>query len=264
MKKIFLFAAAVVAALTVNAADKSWNFTTLFPDAESIAAVQFTIGDGQTPNALVDGELYVYGNGKDKAWAMDPLQSAKYFVDFLTQEESIPQETSEGINYKQTRLKSGGAGSVAEGKIKGAIAFCVAGNSTVTVAAVSSSGSAVRKLQLLDANGTEVGYALFDGNVGKLDGNKKIKDDPFVFNYVGGATTLYLVSAMQVTDAATDGYTAGGINFYKVAATNVAPWAPQGINHVNASAKTVKRVVDGQVVIERDGRMFNLLGAEVK
>ena len=38
----------------------------------------------------------------------------------------------------------------------------------------------------------------------------------------------------------------------------------QGINNTNAeSVKAVKRVVDGQVVIERDGRLFNLLGAEI-
>lgn len=37
-----------------------------------------------------------------------------------------------------------------------------------------------------------------------------------------------------------------------------------GIEGVNAeSVKAVKRVVDGQVVIERDGRLFNLLGAEI-
>lgn len=38
-----------------------------------------------------------------------------------------------------------------------------------------------------------------------------------------------------------------------------------GIEGVSATnAKAVKRIIDGQVVIERDGRFFNLLGAEMK
>ncbi|MBR6493560.1 MAG: hypothetical protein IKT13_06445, partial [Paludibacteraceae bacterium] len=38
-----------------------------------------------------------------------------------------------------------------------------------------------------------------------------------------------------------------------------------GIEGVSAAnAKAVKRIIDGQVVIERDGRFFNLLGAEMK
>jgi hypothetical protein len=37
----------------------------------------------------------------------------------------------------------------------------------------------------------------------------------------------------------------------------------EGVESVNASAKAVKRVVNGQVVIEREGRLFNLLGAEL-
>ena len=45
----------------------------------------------------------------------------------------------------------------------------------------------------------------------------------------------------------------------------ILPAEGSGIEDVNfESVKAVKRVVDGQVVIERDGRLFNLLGAEIK
>ena len=45
----------------------------------------------------------------------------------------------------------------------------------------------------------------------------------------------------------------------------VLPDGGTGIEGINAAnVKAVKRVVDGQVVIERDGRLFNLLGAEIK
>ena len=83
MKKIFLFVA-VVAALTVNAEDKVWNFATIFSANQT-----FSVGDGKTPDALVEGELYVYGNAKDKAFAVEVNQSPKYFVDFLTIDDQV-------------------------------------------------------------------------------------------------------------------------------------------------------------------------------
>ena len=251
MKKFFLFVAAVAAAMTVNAADKTWNFTALF-NSENVPT--FTVGDGATPDVLIKNEVMVYGNAKDKAWALDFGQSAKYFVDFLTAED----QDAEG---KLARLKSGGAGAVEAGKIKGAIAFKVAGSSTIKIAAVSSSGSDTRKMQVLDGNGTEIASFKFDGNIGKkVDG--EIVTEPFVVNYTGAATTIYIISAAQVTDVATDGYKAGGINFYKIAATNVADWnSGQGIEDLNDGVKAVKVFENGQLVIIKNGVRYNALGA---
>jgi hypothetical protein len=256
MKKIFLFVA-VVAALSVNAEDKVWNFATIFSANQT-----FSVGDGQTPDALVEGELYVYGNAKDKAFAVEVNQSPKYFVDFLTIDDQVNAD-AEGKNGKLARLKSGGTGSVAADKIKGAVAFCVAGPSYIQIAAVSSSGTAVRKMQILNAAGEELASLKFDGNIGKKV-NGEIVDDPFELDYKGGATTIFIVSAEAVEGD--DSYVAGGINYYKIAATNVAPWkAPvvQGIEELLVSPKASKVVYNGQVVVVREGRMFNLLGAEV-
>ena len=36
------------------------------------------------------------------------------------------------------------------------------------------------------------------------------------------------------------------------------------IDNTEVRAKAVKRIVDGQLVIEREGKRFNALGAEVK
>ena len=249
MKKFFLFAAAVATALTINAADKVWNFTSLFSESP-----EFTIGDGATPDVLVQDELYVYGNAKDKAWAMDFAQSAKYFVDFLTAED-------QDASGKLVRLKSGGAGSVKEGAIKGAIAFKVAGASYIQIAAVSSSGSAVRKMQILNAAGEVLESFLFDGNVGKkVDG--EIVDQPFSYQYNGAATTIYIVSAEGVDGD--DSYVAGGINYYKIAATNVAPWGDsQGINNTNAAVKAEKFFRNGQLIIRKNGVEYNAIGAQL-
>lgn len=250
MKKFFFFAAALVAAVTINAKDCTWNFTTIFTENKT-----FEIGDGKTPEAVVEDELYVYGNGKDKGWAADVAQSSKYFGDFLTVDD-------QDANKKLARLKSQGTGYLKDGGVYGAIAFKVSGNSEITIAAVSSSGSAVRKMQVLTADGTEVASFTFDGNVGKKDNN----DQPFVANYTGAATTLYIVSAPQAVDAATDGYTAGGINFYKVAATNVTSWStPEtAINNTAVEAKATKYMENGALVIVKNGVKYNALGAVIE
>ena len=262
MKKFFLFTAAIVAAMTVNAQeDKSWNFTELFPTS----GPTFTKNaDGLTPDAIVANELYVYGKKGDKAWSMDFNQSAKYYVDFMTEEESIPVETSEGTLYKQTRLKYGGAGTVASDGIAGAIAFCVAGDSYVQIAAISSSSTQTRKMQLLNIDGIELASWIFDGSIGKKDKDGNIVTPPFDFEYEGPATTLFIVSAPQATDETTDGYKSGGMNFYKIAATNVAPWsAPQGIEDIFTGGKAVKMFENGQLIIIKNGVKFNALGTRL-
>ncbi len=234
--------------MTVNAADKVWNFTDFTADN----VPTFTVGDGVTPDVVVADELYVYGNAKDKAWAMDFDQSPKYFIDFLTVED-------QNENKKLTRLKSGGAGSVKDGKIKGAIAFKVAGASFIQIAAVSSSGSETRKMQILNAAGEELESFKFDGNVGKkVDG--EIVDPAFSYEYEGPATTIYIVSAE--TAEGDDSYKAGGINYYKIAATNVAPWNGEtAVENTNAAVKAQKVIRNGQVVIMRNGVAYTVLGS---
>jgi len=44
----------------------------------------------------------------------------------------------------------------------------------------------------------------------------------------------------------------------------VKAWEPQGIEEANAKAKAVKFFRDGQLFIERDGKLFNLTGTQVR
>ena len=50
MKKLFFFAAAMCAAVSMNAKDCTWNFTSIFTEAKS-----FAVGDGKTAEAVVEG-----------------------------------------------------------------------------------------------------------------------------------------------------------------------------------------------------------------
>jgi len=283
MKKFFLFAAAAIAALSVNASDgvdKSWCFTAMFPSSPSFTK---HAGPEAGGDALVAGELYAFGKpdseGKTdgKAWVMD-FAAAKYFNDFLL-------ASDRNADKKLARLKSGGAGGVKEGVYYGAIAFRVAGPSFIQVAAISSSSNAVdvRKLALMTEGGEIVASQLIDGSLGqpteetKTDPEPQPKDDPIEFEYEGGETTLFLISAEQATkidkgsmtddeykqakfDA--DGYVAGGVNYYKIAATNVMPWkTPTGLEELSFGPKAVKTIENGQLVIIRNGVKFNALGA---
>ena len=255
MKKLFFFAAAMCAAVSMNAKDCTWNFTSIFTEAKT-----FAIGDGKTAEAVVEGELYTYGNGKDKGFAVDVAQSSKYFVDFLT-------AADQDENGKVARLKSQGSGYVNAEGVFGALAFKVSGNSTITIAAISSNGSQVRKMQVLDGTGKEIQSFTFDGNIGKKDANNEIVTEPFVANYTGAATTIYIVSAPNTeAGAGVDGYTAGGINYYKIVATNVADWNSNvtAVENAFVAPKATKMMVDGQMVIVRDGVKYNALGTVVE
>ena len=42
------------------------------------------------------------------------------------------------------------------------------------------------------------------------------------------------------------------------------PELPSAVENIQAEGKSVKRIVDGQLIIIRDGKTFNVLGAEVK
>lgn len=279
MKKFFLFTAALVAAMSVSAAsaasDKAWTLT----QYTSSTKPTFTQHAGAEAggDALVEGELYVFGK-ENKAWDMDFGQSPKYFNDFLLASDRNEQG-------KCSRLKSGGAGSVKGGVFQGAIAFRVAGPSYIQIAAVSSSSAQFRRLTLLTEDGEEVAFVLIDGSKGKpTEETKELpepepQDDPIEFEYEGGETTLFIVSAEQATkidkgdmtddeyNAArqeADGYIAGGVNYYKIAATNVLPWqTPTGLEELSFGPKAVKTIENGQLVIIKNGVRFNAIGSKL-
>lgn len=257
MKKLFFCAAALAAALTVNAqgVDKVWNFTSIFDTDKTFNALDTV---NPQPELIAD-ELYTFGN-TDKGFQANVGQSPKYFVEFLTEED-------QDANKKVARLKSQGTGAVKveddKVDVKGALAFSVAGDSYVQVAAVSSSSSEVRRLALVTLAGEVVGTVDFDGNVGKkVDG--EIVDAPFAFEYEGPATTLFLIS-MQNPDE-DPAFKASGINYYKVAATNVVTFtmeAPLTALHSTAAAvKAQKSIENGRVVIRRNGVRFDALGQQ--
>lgn len=81
-------------------------------------------------------------------------------------------------------------------------------------------------------------------------------------NYVGWQDFVYIVqegfTSIRIKE---DG---NGLRLAKILVGAYRDGSAEGINSVETSTKAIKRIVDGQVVIEKDGRLFNLLGAEIK
>ncbi|MDD3078178.1 MAG: hypothetical protein PHH37_03620 [Paludibacter sp.] len=184
MKKSLLFISVLFLCSTMSAADKVWDFSILLTEDKTL-----DVGNSD----VIAGELMAI--------------SEKMSID-NTSSTSMKKWTTGSYH---TRLKTGGSGAVATANC---LALKVSGNSTIQVCAVSSSSSAVRKLEVASADGTVIGSMLVDGNAGKDE-----TIDPPTFTYTGAETVIYIYSAKNV-DADTDGYTAGGLNLYMVSATN--------------------------------------------
>lgn len=106
-------------------------------------------------------------------------------------------KTLDGVDYT-TRMKLGGAGSLTAGAEYRALAIDVTGNTTISVAAISSSSSADREMVLLGGEGDTIStQPVLGASIGWA-----------VFEYVGGAKTLYLASK------------ASGINVYYIKAVS--------------------------------------------
>ena len=224
MKKIFLFAAAVVAALTVNAADAVWNFS------------EWETGSGFTNQVKNNLGLYACS-------ATAETQITNFGVI-----EDHAKSWEDGFASTH-RFKLNGAGFTKAGftvtPSQRFVYFDVEGASTIKVWYMNG-GSGTRTLYVTDGTNI-VAQNAYDNSSDRL---------VLTANYSGAAGKIFIFADQAC-------------NLYKIEASNVGTTsaftpAEQGIINTNAAVKPVKRVVNGQVVIERDGRMFNLLGAEVK
>lgn len=189
MKKTLLFGAALMVAVSINlnAEDKVWDFSAIFTEDHSAWGSE----DAPVTEMLIENEMVII--------------SEKISID-NTASTSMKKWTTGSYH---TRLKTGGAGNVAEAN---AIAIKVAGNSTIQVCAVSSSSSATRKLVVADAQGNIIGSQLVTGNDGK-----DATIAPPTFEYIGGESVIYIFSANSDESGT---YTAGGLNLYMISATN--------------------------------------------
>ncbi len=197
-KKIILIVVATFATI-VSVSATEWNFTNLITASTTYS----TTGEVQTPTGVTD--LCIIS----LKMAADVGQTAKKWT----------------TGSYTARLKTGGGGGVGQAN---AIVIKVTGNSTIQICAVSSNSGESRKLEIKTQDGTLVGSVLVSG------ANPTTSTPPESFTYTGGETQLFFYSAPQETDPATDGYTAGGLNFYMINATNTTTLTPSEV-YLNAT-----------------------------
>ena len=87
--------------------------------------------------------------------------------------------------------------------------------------------------------------------------NARIDND-----YSGWTNLVYIVKPTKKTIKLKE--TVAGFRIAKIQIGAYREGSQEGITNTDAPQKAMKRIVNGQVVIEKGGRLFNLLGAEIK
>jgi hypothetical protein len=227
MKKIFFFAAAMLAAVTLNAEVRTISF-----GANDVAAAGELDGKAFSANGFVLTITDKTADGKLKINANNALFGD---ADAQTKFEYRLQTGGKSSSNNKITLTIPEAG-----KLYVYARTATADNPRPIV--ISQYGDELLNATLLDANAISI--------------PTPTEADP-------AKTTLVhpVYSCDVVAGEAELTYPTNGINIYALSLGG--PAVIQGFESVNASAKAVKRVVNGQVVIEREGRLFNLLGAEL-
>ncbi len=225
MKKFFLFAAALVAAMTVNAEQIFWTAPIAKAD----------LADGQT---FSDGGLILTVTDEADKFEVDANNAS--FGDAEAQ-----------IKFTH-RLKTGGKSQVKDGGTS-ALSLEVPADGKLYIYARTGSSSADRAIKISQDEAL-LNQTLSESNAIEIDAptaedpTKKLKVHP-----------VYSVD-VKAGDVAIE-YPDGAVNFYGFSFG--APLNPQGIEDINDEVKAVKYFENGQLVIKKNGVKYNALGAQL-
>lgn len=229
MKKLFFFAAAMVAAMSVNAAvyDLCVVDTTSKATAQSSieAAFSFT-------NAYAEGNLD--SNGKPYCDVKQKDSSTDWATTFMTLKAD---------NNVKFIFKDGNANKL--------VLKCYVGY-------MQPNGGAVKLVVEGLKEGEKINIVTTQATPGvKVEGLKETEVDlekgDNVFTLKEGTFAMY---------SKNDGGTTTKWRVAKILTGEDAETS-EGVENVNASVKATKRFVNGQLVIVREGKMFNAVGAEL-
>ena len=233
MKKFFFFAAAALAAMTVNA-------QTLIFDADTVSH--------KATGTWSDGYTWEVGDAFDLT-LVDT--KAKMVVDA----NNAYFGTAENHVKLQSRLKTGGKSATSG---ENSIEIDVYQSGKLNIAARTGSNSATDRNIIITKGGTElVNKILLESDaveVAGLDSKEPEKK-----------TKVYPIISCDVTPGKlVITYPVGSVNFYAFAIgdIDVTP-ASEGINNTNATVKVEKFYRDGQLIIRKNGVEYNALGARL-
>ena len=232
MKKIFLFAAAVVAAMTVNA-------ETLIFDADTVKAAG------------------AWSNGK--TWEMETFDVKLVDTKGKFQIDANNAYFGDATNYVklESRLKTGGKTDTSKGENQIEIKTYASGK--LYIAARTGSNSATDRNIIVSQSGSElINHILLESEAVKVKGMDK--------SDLEKETNVYPILSCDV--AAGDiiiTYPVNGVNIYAIAFGEGIehPEAPQGIENAEVAEKAAKFFENGQLVIIKNGVKYNALGAKL-
>ena len=230
MKKIFFLAAAMWAAVTMNAQRIE------FGDAVVAAA------DFGTEKVFTNGEVELVATNVAKKMSID-ANKTKFGTSFADSWQST------------YRLKTGGASSVAEGKELG-LRLYVPSAGVVKVYARSGGSSAIRNF-IMKQDETEVLNVMLSDEDAITDTDDKGESVKIFPIYTSEKVAEGYIDFEFGRDEANKG---GGMYIY---AFEFVPEEGQGIENTTTAFKAHKIVENGQIIIVRDGVRYNALGAVV-
>ncbi|MBR1878631.1 MAG: hypothetical protein IJ814_06480 [Paludibacteraceae bacterium] len=223
MKKVFLFAAAVVAAMTIN-------------------AEQITFSEVAAKGSL-DGEIFADG---DFSLTITDTDAAKLEIDA---NNCWFGDATDQVKFEY-RLKTGGKSSA-----KNALTLTVPAAGKLYIYARTGSNSDATRTVVLTQDGKELYNNVVKEDdaikVAGLDNKEPEKE-----------TNVYPAIVVDVEEGDIDvAYPVNAVNFYAFAFG--APAAPQAIDNVKDAVKAEKIYRDGQLIIRKNGVEYNALGAQL-
>lgn len=227
MKKIFFLAAAILAAVTINA--QRIEFTEAIAVADFGASKVFANGEVELEAVNVAGKMSVDANKtKFGTSSADMWQSA-------------------------FRLKTGGASSVAEGKEMG-LTLYVPSAGVVKVYARTASGAAERAI-IMTQDGNEV------FNHAYLDAQAVVEGDITIYPIYTSEKVAAGEINIEFGKVPEGGAGSnGGVNIYAI---EFIADPETAISNTTLAPKAQKIMENGQLVILRDGVKYNALGAVI-
>ena len=247
MKKFFLFAAAVVAAMTVNAQEP--NVVVLSDVANYIDFQALATAD--TDSAMVKTTVtsttnYVLPNGSKLVGFLksDETEAANTWNVKSSYNTTMPTPNWDGVDS----LKAGTMFRAASGTTIELGAFKTSAEGKLVVY-YQPNGDSERGVSI-SVLGEEVTGTDLTGSGAKIGGIRPAYAGYITLpadNYDAGDVVIKLVANTS--------------NIFGVRIENLSD--EQGIEELLAAPKASKVVYNGQVVVVKGGRMFNLLGAEI-
>ena len=234
MKKFFLFAAAAIAAMTINA--DVYDFAAIKAQAD------FTISNATLNDSESSEDKFVYDVEADSELNF----VANVAPDFTFKYKNSSAKSKAFIVNAGNSIEFGGK----NGRIE--IANLIAGDQLILV--VAAKGSKDASIAVVDKEGNPLSDEVTLPK--KEKGAEGADEQGYVYkNWTIDVTSDMLIEGKLLIKEKANGF--------RIKLATLNDEVPQGVENVFEAEKAVKFLHNGQVVVKKGDRFFNVLGAEI-